>query len=600
MGSRVWTGGEMRTLQSLVCGVALVACSSAPQGTARPRVAAGMTRVACAADNGGLTLPAGFCAVVAHDSIGKARHIAVAPNGNVYVALGQPAGGGIVGLRDTNGDGVLDEEVRFGEAGGTGMAIRGERLYFGANTFVVRYRLGDALRPTSEADTVVTGFPEQRAHAAKSLTFDDGANLFVNVGGPSNACQTQDRAAGSPGIDPCPQLERQMGIWRFDTHRAPQRQQDGRRYASGIRNAVALDWNPNDNTLYVVQHGRDQLNTIAPSHFDERANAEKPAEEMLRVNDGDTFAHPYCFYDPVQRRRVLAPEYGGDGQQVGRRPSTRCSRMVSQAARQSRNRVKPRTVPSDSPKRRTARSTSSIPYAAGSGACSGAGERRAAPRLRRAWRNGAGGARAIEESAVARPGLERGRARHDGRAAGAQPGVEVRERRGSAGRPGVYPRRLARCHRVDARDQHRHRTRPAVRPARRGRGVDSFHGRGAAAVRRHADVASRRRALSISAAGVIGTIALAVVVALCIGLGFWQLDRLRARRALNERIAARLHAPPVTNASALADTAGLIYRVLTARGRFDNARSIVLPGRTYRGVPGIHLLSPLRLEGRGD
>src|SRR5919109_862191 len=275
MGSRVWTGGEMRTLQSLVCGVALVACSSAPQGTARPPVAAGMTRVTCAADNGGLTLPAGFCAVVAHDSIGKARHIAVAPNGNVYVALGQPAGGGIVGLRDTNGDGVLDEEVRFGEAGGTGMAIRGERLYF-------------------------------------------GANLFVNVGGPSNACQTQDRAAGSPGIDPCPQLERQMGIWRFDTHRGKQRQQDGRRYASGIRNAVALDWNPNDNTLYVVQHGRDQLNTIAPSHFDERANAEKPAEEMLRVNDGDTFAHPYCFYDPVQRRRVLAPEYGGDGQQVGR------------------------------------------------------------------------------------------------------------------------------------------------------------------------------------------------------------------------------------------------------------------------------------------
>ena len=308
----------MRTLQSLVCGVALVACSSAPQGTARPPVAAGMTRVTCAADNGGLTLPAGFCAVVAHDSIGKARHIAVAPNGNVYVALGQPAGGGIVGLRDTNGDGVLDEEVRFGEAGGTGMAIRGERLYFGANTFVVRYRLGDALRPTSEADTVVIGFPEQRAHAAKSLTFDDGANLFVNVGGPSNACQTQDRAAGSPGIDPCPQLERQMGIWRFDTHRGKQQQQDGRRYASGIRNAVALDWNPNDNTLYVVQHGRDQLNTIAPSHFDERANAEKPAEEMLRVNDGDTFAHPYCFYDPVQRRRVLAPEYGGDGQQVGR------------------------------------------------------------------------------------------------------------------------------------------------------------------------------------------------------------------------------------------------------------------------------------------
>jgi glucose/arabinose dehydrogenase len=308
----------MRTFYWMVCGLGLLACSSAPQQTAAPSATLRTARVQCAADNGGLTLPSGFCAIVAHDGIGLARHIAVAPNGNVYVALSRPSGGAIVGLRDSNGDGVLDEEVRFGDVGGTGMAIRGGRLYFGANTFIVRYRLGDGLRPTSEADTVVTGFPEQRAHPAKSLAFDEGANLFVNVGGPSNACQVADRQAGSPGQDPCPELERQMGIWRFDTHRGKQRQQDGKRYASGIRNAVALDWNPLDNTLYLVQHGRDQLNTVAPSTFDAGANAEKPAEEMLRVNENDTFAHPYCYYDPALRRRVLAPEYGGDGQRADR------------------------------------------------------------------------------------------------------------------------------------------------------------------------------------------------------------------------------------------------------------------------------------------
>src|SRR5579859_8022045 len=42
---------------------------------------------ACDPDNGGITLPAGFCALVAADGIGPARHIAVAPNGDVYVAL---------------------------------------------------------------------------------------------------------------------------------------------------------------------------------------------------------------------------------------------------------------------------------------------------------------------------------------------------------------------------------------------------------------------------------------------------------------------------------------------------------------------------------
>ncbi len=42
---------------------------------------------ACDPDNGGITLPAGFCALVAADGLGAARHIVVAPNGDLYVAL---------------------------------------------------------------------------------------------------------------------------------------------------------------------------------------------------------------------------------------------------------------------------------------------------------------------------------------------------------------------------------------------------------------------------------------------------------------------------------------------------------------------------------
>src|SRR5690242_3947271 len=39
----------------------------------------------CADDNGGITLPPGFCATVFADNIGHARHLVVAPNGVVYV-----------------------------------------------------------------------------------------------------------------------------------------------------------------------------------------------------------------------------------------------------------------------------------------------------------------------------------------------------------------------------------------------------------------------------------------------------------------------------------------------------------------------------------
>ena len=42
---------------------------------------------ACDSDNGGITLPAGFCALVVADGLGAARHAVVAPNGDVYVAL---------------------------------------------------------------------------------------------------------------------------------------------------------------------------------------------------------------------------------------------------------------------------------------------------------------------------------------------------------------------------------------------------------------------------------------------------------------------------------------------------------------------------------
>lgn len=53
-------------------------------------------------DNGGLTLPDGFRAVVVTDSIGYARHITVRDNGDIYVALYNLYNGhGIAALRDT-------------------------------------------------------------------------------------------------------------------------------------------------------------------------------------------------------------------------------------------------------------------------------------------------------------------------------------------------------------------------------------------------------------------------------------------------------------------------------------------------------------------
>jgi len=284
--------------------------------------------IVCDSDNGGLTLPDGFCASVVVDSIGQARHIAIADNGDIFVKT-RSEEGGIAVLRDTNGDFKTDTIERFsdmtptgsGILWETGMAIHDGYIWASNTEAVYRWPMpenGD-LVPEGEPEIVVSGFPEQQSHDSKSIAFDNNGYLYVNVGAPSNACQENSRTAGSPGLDPCPQLERQAGIWRFSADSIGQTQQeDGLRYSAGIRNVVGLDWNSSVNALYVAQHGRDQLGTLWPDLYTEQENAELPAEEIFRLSEGANAGWPYCYYDWQQGEKVLAPEYGGDGEEIGR------------------------------------------------------------------------------------------------------------------------------------------------------------------------------------------------------------------------------------------------------------------------------------------
>ena len=278
--------------------------------------------VECAPDDGSLVLPEGFCASVVADTLGTVRHIAVNDNGDIYAALrAMEKGGGIVALRDTDGDGAADVQQRFAESAGTGIDIRDGYLYFAPDSAVWRYEMTEGeLVPTGDREVVASGFPQQRQHAVKPFAFDGSGNMYVNVGAPSNACQEQMRTQGSPGMDPCPQLERQAGIWQFAADELNQTQtEDGQRYATGIRNSVALTWNDQTDQLYVVQHGRDQLHMLWPDLYNQEEGSRLPASEFFEVNEGDDFGWPYCYYDGAyDNQKELAPEYGGTGTEVGR------------------------------------------------------------------------------------------------------------------------------------------------------------------------------------------------------------------------------------------------------------------------------------------
>lgn len=279
-------------------------------------------------DNGGLFLPDHFEAVVVVDSLpGRARHLAVRDNGDIYVknrfSEGQAS---ITALRDTNSDGKADSIVTFGKAQrergyGTSMRIHNGYLYFSTELAVYRYALNsESLVPESEMEVVLTDDHEHgmHEHITKPVAFDNKGYMYVPYGAPSNACQDPKRTPGVPGMDPCPQLEDHGGIWRFDASKTGLTQKDGEKFATGLRSVVAMEWNYADDNLYVVMHGRDDLLRLWPQKFSPWQSALLPSEEFLKVTEGADFGWPYCYYDQMQGKKVLAPEYGGDGNIEGR------------------------------------------------------------------------------------------------------------------------------------------------------------------------------------------------------------------------------------------------------------------------------------------
>ncbi|MDQ3698804.1 MAG: SURF1 family protein [Gemmatimonadota bacterium] len=88
-----------------------------------------------------------------------------------------------------------------------------------------------------------------------------------------------------------------------------------------------------------------------------------------------------------------------------------------------------------------------------------------------------------------------------------------------------------------------------------------------------------------------------VTAAICVRLGFWQLDRLDQRRARNADVAARLSAPAIPVALLPADTAAARWRRVRLEGTWDFDREIALTGRSRAGSPGVNLITPLRLHG---
>jgi glucose/arabinose dehydrogenase len=306
--------------------VAACAKTSPPDGQvpAQAGVASG-----CATDNAGITLPAGFCATVFADSLGRVRYVTVAPNGDVYASIegtrpappGQtvkPPRGAFVALRDADNNGRADEIRYAGTRGNTGILIHGNHLYVDEGEQIVRYpRASGELVPSASGEVIVTGLPLLPGHRSRNFAIASDGSMFVNVGSATNSCQVKDRQLESPGIDPCAELETRAGIWKFSSITPNQVFSAASRYATGARNSTGMAFV--NGQLYAMTHGRDNLNENWPKLFaDSLYGTHNPAETLLRVDAGDDFGWPYCYYSTEHNKLVTAPEYGGDGAKADR------------------------------------------------------------------------------------------------------------------------------------------------------------------------------------------------------------------------------------------------------------------------------------------
>jgi glucose/arabinose dehydrogenase/mono/diheme cytochrome c family protein len=284
-------------------------------------------------DDGGITLPPGFRALVYADNltadrrVGRSREnvrgLAVSPSGDLY-AKGKF--GSIWAVRDTNGDGRADLIKEFGPGdGGTHIQFHNGYLYHSSRTTVYRYKyIPGELVPSSPLEIIVRNLPAERDHDAKAFAFDESGNMIVEIGSPYNVYSKPDRQFGAKGFSPeeiAKFQETYGGFWRFNAEKPDQTQADGSRFSTGHRHSLALAWHPSSKNFFMAMMGRDNMNIVAPQYYDELDNAERDAEEFHLLKEGVNIGWPTTYWDPIKKARMVAPEYGGDNRKRDDNPA---------------------------------------------------------------------------------------------------------------------------------------------------------------------------------------------------------------------------------------------------------------------------------------
>jgi glucose/arabinose dehydrogenase len=200
-------------------------------------------------------------------------------------------------LRDADGDGVAETQEAFLEGLNQpfGMALLGDTFYVGNTDGLVAFPYAAGARRITASGRKLATFQPGGHWTRSLLPSPDGSKLFIGVGSSSNI--------GDNGMEA---EEGRAAIHEFDLTRS-----EDRIFASGLRNAVGMAWEPETGALWTVVNERDGLGD------------ETPPDYLTSVRDGGFYGWPYCYWektvddrvpqDPAMVAKAITPDYALGG-----------------------------------------------------------------------------------------------------------------------------------------------------------------------------------------------------------------------------------------------------------------------------------------------
>ncbi len=252
---------------------------------------------AAAPDVSAFKLPDGFKVSVYQSGFDRPRFMGVSGD-DVFVS--DTGSGKVYVLPDRNRDGKPDGMQTFASGLNQphGLAFHGY-LYVANTDSVVRFKYKAGDTKASGAPEKLVSLPAGGGHSTRTVVFGPDNRMYVSAGSSCNVCEESD--------------PKRAAIWVYDADG-----KNGKAFATGLRNAVGLEWFQNQ--LYSTNNGRDQLGDNIPP------------EGFYKPKQGSFFGWPYCYTPQAGQAQVFDKDFGRKDASVCKNATPAFATMTAHSA----------------------------------------------------------------------------------------------------------------------------------------------------------------------------------------------------------------------------------------------------------------------------